>query len=49
MKPILTTVADFEKLKARAKVLKREFKIKHSEALEKVAVVRQPLCDCFAQ
>ncbi len=37
MKFIPTTVADVEKLKSRAKVLKRKFKIKHREALEKAA------------
>lgn len=37
MKFIPTTVADVEKLKSRAKVLKRKFRIKHREALEKAA------------
>lgn len=37
VKFIPTTVADVEKLKSRAKVLKRKFKIKHREALEKAA------------
>ncbi|HQR98229.1 MULTISPECIES: hypothetical protein [Comamonadaceae] len=37
MKFVPTTVADVEKLKSRAKVLKRKFKIKHREALERAA------------
>lgn len=37
MKFIPTTVADVEKLKSRAKILKRKFKIKHRDALEKAA------------
>jgi hypothetical protein len=37
VKFIQTTVADVEKLKSRAKILKRKFKIKHREALEKAA------------
>lgn len=37
MKFIPTTVADIEKLKSRAKILKRKFTIKHREALEKAA------------
>jgi hypothetical protein len=37
VKFIPTTVADIEKLKSRAKILKRKFKIKHREALEKAA------------
>lgn len=37
MKFILTTPADVEKLKARAKVLKRRHSIKHRDALERAA------------
>ena len=37
MKFIPTTVADLEKLKARAKVLKRKLSIKHRQALDKAA------------